>query len=117
MGTRGFKVYRHKGRYYVYYRRRDSYPCGLGLQVLHEIPRNVSKEEFEEWLRGTREYVHAQHDSLALNDDALHSRNYVSDERPENNVFIEWIYEIDLGQSHLPCQQHATFSLTQHATR
>ena len=95
MGTRGYKVYRHKGRYYVYYNHFDSYPSIFGLQVLHEIPRDVSKEEFEEWVRTTREYVYAQRDSRMLNDPD-DSSNYVSDEQPENNIFIEWIYEIDL---------------------
>ncbi|KAI0263327.1 hypothetical protein BGY98DRAFT_1182102 [Russula aff. rugulosa BPL654] len=88
-------VYRHKGRYYVYYNHWDSYPHGLGLEVLHEIPRNVSKEEFEEWVRKTREYVYAQRDSQVLNnpDDPT---SYVSDEHPYNDFSIEWIYEIDL---------------------
>ena len=95
MGTRGNKVYRHKGRYYVYYNHSDSYPNGFGLEVLHELPRNVSKEEFEEWLEKTREYVYAQRDSQVLNDPG-DSSNYVSDERPENDLYIEWIYEIDL---------------------
>ena len=63
MSTRGYKVYRYKGRYYVYYNHYDSYPSVFGLEVLHGIPRNVSKEEFEEWLRKTREYVDAQRDS------------------------------------------------------
>ena len=95
MGTRGFKVYRHKGHYYVYYNHYDSYPSHFGLEVLHEIPRNVSKEEFEEWLRKTREYVYTQRDSKELND-PKNSASYVSDKQPKNNLFIEWIYEIDL---------------------
>ena len=93
MGTRGYKVYRHKGRYYVHYNHYDSYPSCYGLQVLREIPRN-SKEEFEEWLKKTREEGDAQRDSKELNDpDAI---DYVSDEQPVNDIFIEWIYEIDL---------------------
>ena len=94
-GTRGCKVYRHKGRYYVYCNHSDSYPSGLGLQVLHEIPRDVSKEEFEEWVRTSLEYVYAQRDSRMLND-PNDSTNYVSDKQPENDLFIEWVYEIDL---------------------
>jgi hypothetical protein len=95
MGTRGNKVYRYKGRYYVYYNHWDSYPSVFGLEVLHEIPRNVPKEEFEEWVRKTREYVYAQRDSQVLNDPD-DSTNYVSDKQPKNDIFIEWIYEIDL---------------------
>ena len=88
MGTRGYRVYRHKGRYYIYYSPGDSYPQRLGLQLLHEIPRNVSKEEFEEWLRKTREYVYAQRDSKELNDPD-NPTSYVSDKQPENDLFIE----------------------------
>jgi hypothetical protein len=97
MGTRGNKVYRYKGRYYVYYNHCDSYPDVFGLKVLHEIPRNLSKEEFEEWVRKTREYVYAQRDSKVLNDPGDRS-SYVSDKLPENDIFkfIVWMYEIDL---------------------
>src|SRR5712672_989795 len=95
MGTRGNKVYRHMGRYYVYYNSGDSYPHGLGLQILNEIPRNVSKEVFEEWVRKTREYVYSQRDSQELNDPDDPS-SCVSDNQPKNDIFIEWIYEIDL---------------------
>jgi hypothetical protein len=66
-----------------------------GLEVLHEIPRNVSKEEFEEWVRKTREYVYAQRDSQVLNDPDDET-NYLSEEQPETDGLIEWIYEIDL---------------------
>ncbi|KAN0114026.1 hypothetical protein V8E52_007175 [Russula decolorans] len=95
MGIHGNKVYRHKDRYYVYFNQYGSEPDGFGLEVLHEIPRNVSKEEFEEWVRKTREYVYAQRDSQVLNDPDDPS-NYVVDKQPKKGIFIAWIYEIDL---------------------
>jgi hypothetical protein len=96
MDTRGYKVYRHKGRYYAYYNHSNSNPSGLGLKVLHRIPRDVSKEGFEKWVRDTREYVYEQRDSPVLNNPE-DSINYVSDKQPENDdYFIDWIYEIDL---------------------
>ena len=95
MGTNGYKVYRHKGRYYVYYNHYDSYPYGFGLEVLQEIPRNVPKEEFEEWVRKTREDVYAQRDSQVMNDPD-DKRRFISDEQPKNDFIIEWVYEIDL---------------------
>jgi hypothetical protein len=110
MGTRGNKVYRHKGRYYVYYNHSDSYPNGFGLQVLHEIPRNVSKEEFEEWVRKTREHVYAQRDSQVLNDPD-DSSNYVSDKEPEADYYIEWIYGIDLDNLVFHVDNHPLFRL------
>lgn len=63
--TRGLKVYLHKGRYYVYYNRSDSYPDGLGLETLYEIPRNVSKEEFCHGAAGT--YCHIQRNCSLFN--------------------------------------------------
>ena len=95
MGTRGSKVYRYKGRYYVYYNQWDSYPDYFGLEVLHEIPSNVSKEDFEEWVRKTREYVYAQRDSQVLND-PVDTTNYMTYDQPKHSSSIEWIYEIDL---------------------
>src|SRR6266852_8041950 len=95
MGIRGYKVYRHKGRFYVYYNNSHSSPNGFGLNILHEIPRNVSKEEFEEWVKKTREYVYAHRDSHVLKDPD-ESWSYVLDKQPENGLSIEWIYEIDL---------------------
>jgi hypothetical protein len=92
MGTRGYRVFRHKGRYFVYYNHCDSYPSGLGLGVLHGIPRNVSKKEFEEWVKLTGERLDAQYESLKKSSGG----HYVTEEQPENDLFIEWIYEIGL---------------------
>jgi hypothetical protein len=94
MGTRGQKVYRWKGRYFVYYNHWDSYPSHFGLKVLHEIPRNVSKEDFEEWVRLTRENLDAQYEELRDLDEDMNP--YVTERQPQNDLFIEWIYEIDL---------------------
>jgi len=99
MGTRGLKVYRHKGRYYVYYNHWDSYPDGLGLETIDEIPRSVSKKDFKKWVRKTRKHVFAKRDSQELNDPNNPS-NYVSDKQPKIDPLtndIEWIYEIDLA--------------------
>ena len=38
MGTRGLKIVRFHGRYYVYYNHFDSYPRGLGRILVDEIP-------------------------------------------------------------------------------
>ena len=93
MGTRGQKVFRHKGRYYVYYNHWDSYPSVFGLGVLHGIPRNVSKKEFEEWVKLTGNRLDAQYESLKKSSSVDY---YATDKQPENDLFIEWIYEIDL---------------------
>ena len=77
----------------VYYNQYDSYPSVFGIEVLHEIPRNISKEEFEEWVKETRE-MYAQRDSQDLTEPD--STYYVSDKQPENGIIVEWVYEIDL---------------------
>ena len=40
MGTRGFFVYRFRGRYYALYLPYDTYPEGLGKQVVQSIPED-----------------------------------------------------------------------------
>ena len=67
MGNRGYKVYRSKGRYLVYYIHSVFYPSHFGLYVANEIPRGVSKEEFEEWVRSTRDTLDADYEELKKN--------------------------------------------------
>lgn len=38
MGTRGLRIVRFRGRYFVYYNNYDSYPKGLGRQLVGGIP-------------------------------------------------------------------------------
>lgn len=45
MGTRGYIVYRVRGRYYVYYNHLDSYPTGLGRCLVAGIPDDPQKFE------------------------------------------------------------------------
>jgi hypothetical protein len=83
----GYKVYRHKGRYFVYYDHSDPYPSHFGLKVLREIPhRRVSKEKFEEWVRLTREYLDEQYEELKNPDTCKYQPVGMGG----------WTYEIDL---------------------
>jgi hypothetical protein len=94
MGTRGYKVYRYKARYFFRLNRFDSEPAVFGREVvLRKIPRaGVSKEKFEEWVRSTREYVDAKFEKL---DSDFYKDEYVTDQMPDYPSFM-WIYEIDL---------------------
>jgi hypothetical protein len=83
MGTRGYAVYRIKGRYYVNYNHYDAHPDGLGLRLLHEIPRNVSKEEFEEWVERT-----IRHPLQLGNSDGSSKSDFVPDKRPKTTTTI-----------------------------
>lgn len=57
MGTRGYIVYRYKKLFFCLYNHWDSYPSGLGLQLLHEIPRDP--EAFREWLEDKQDELEA----------------------------------------------------------
>jgi hypothetical protein len=38
MGTRGLRIIRFRGRYFVYYNNYDSYPEGHGRELASNIP-------------------------------------------------------------------------------
>lgn len=108
MGTRGYKVHRHKGWYFAQYNHYDSYPEGLGIEVLAEIP--TDPEKFLKWLEGMRHYfdelLEEHQDALNKNgglreDDGLE----ITRKQPTNDLFIEWVYEIDLDHLvfHIDC--------------
>ncbi|KII85707.1 hypothetical protein PLICRDRAFT_45062 [Plicaturopsis crispa FD-325 SS-3] len=94
MGTRGFKSYRHKGRYFVRYNHFDSYPSGLGVQVLATIPTG-DPQAFQAWLERTRAQLDTDYKELEGTEDGEY---FVRDKQPVNDLFIEWIYEIDLDR-------------------
>ena len=47
MGTRGLYFIRCRGRYFVYYNQFDSYPEGLGVAIVDEIPQDPKKYQGE----------------------------------------------------------------------
>src|SRR5207302_9462696 len=49
MGTRGLYCFRYKGRLYRMFRRWDSYPSGLGVQLVEEIKEAIKNGTFEQW--------------------------------------------------------------------
>jgi hypothetical protein len=99
MGTRGLKVYQHNGLYLVRYYDWDSYPEGLGLEVLREIPRaGATDEEFQEWLTATRKVVEDRMRELeGVGEDDMQWQ-WVTDElpRPGGSLFTDWVYVLDL---------------------
>ncbi|MCJ1377115.1 hypothetical protein MMC17_000207 [Xylographa soralifera] len=52
MGTRGYYAYRFRGRYYVLYRKYDSYLEGLGTSIVQSIPQDP--EGYQQWLKAQR---------------------------------------------------------------
>lgn len=49
MGTRGLFGFYVKGKYYVVYNHFDSYPEGLGNDVVEEIRKAIQEGKLEEW--------------------------------------------------------------------
>lgn len=121
MGTRGFRIIKFRGRYWIFYNHWDSYPNGLGKSLVGGIP--TDPEEYQKWLQSQRD-TFAKWDSLLRElltiqpEDMckLRSSERLSpvchaafDERLQedappyyasgfNDLFIEWIYTIDLDQ-------------------
>ncbi|KAG7448537.1 uncharacterized protein BT62DRAFT_1074107 [Guyanagaster necrorhizus] len=102
MGTRGYYVYRWRGWYFIQYSHLDSYPDGLGLIVCGNVPSaDCDPQVFDNWFKratrrldGDLEKYRVEkrcRQTLQVND------NYsISRKQPQNDIFIEWIYEIDL---------------------
>ncbi|KAI9799426.1 MAG: hypothetical protein M1825_004526 [Sarcosagium campestre] len=119
MGTRGYKVFRFRGRYYAFYNHFDSYPDGLGAAIVREIPSNP--DAYQEWLAERRAEAQEWHDALERY--LCHDDDYTlvtlgramgfgkpgrgnvwdveTDRLPDytpatHDVWIEWVYTIDL---------------------
>ncbi|PSR76593.1 hypothetical protein PHLCEN_2v8351 [Hermanssonia centrifuga] len=104
MGTRGYKVYRHKRWYFAYYKPYDSYPEGLGVDFLTSVPTDPDK--FQMWLNQYR----ADFDNLLVEREELLARAEDFDDPEEEieeqlGVLItreqpmnEWVYECDLDR-------------------
>lgn len=45
MGTRGYRIVRYRGRYWIYYNHYDSYPEHFGARIVAEVP--VDRKEYE----------------------------------------------------------------------
>lgn len=123
MGTRGYRVFRFRGRYYRFYNSSDSFPEGLGAEIVSEIP--IHPEAYQRWLAERREealkwHVHLQRvlcrnrahyegnrdlDERASESDDSQVNEFpwdvATDSFPDfepafNDLWISWIYTIDL---------------------
>ncbi|KAI9812288.1 MAG: hypothetical protein M1827_004737 [Pycnora praestabilis] len=54
MGTRGLKALRHRGKYYIIYNHQDSYPEGLGKDLVENVPTEPDK--YKAWLQLRRTF-------------------------------------------------------------
>jgi hypothetical protein len=87
MGTRGFVVIKYHNKYYKIYHQYDSYPSHLGKKVINIILR------LKEGNRLTQN-VDCVHEIIdCFNDDVK-----VEDNDQDLDLFIEWVYTIDLDE-------------------
>lgn len=47
MGTRGYRIIKFRGRYWIFYNHWDSYPEGMGNSLVEGVPEDP--EEFQKW--------------------------------------------------------------------
>ncbi|CAD6576770.1 MAG: hypothetical protein ASARMPRED_007875 [Alectoria sarmentosa] len=136
MGTRGFRIIKFKGRYWIFYNHWDSYPDGLGDWLVETIPEDP--EEYQKWLQSQRDFF-GKWDSilqriltiqpedmykLNLDEPQMHIIHATLDERLQgdapscyqsefNDTWIEWIYTINLDREIFSVNNGAHFHLNQ----
>ena len=121
MGTRGFRVVRFRKRYYIFFNRLDSYPEILGTDIAAEIPGNAA--EYQEWLVAQRklaeewEAVYEQFLSVRPGSEkATDLPEFMQQQSPSlltplNDLFIEWVYTVDLDRETFSVNNGAHFKL------
>ncbi|KAJ7286897.1 hypothetical protein C8J57DRAFT_1282297 [Mycena rebaudengoi] len=95
MGTRGYRVYRHRGWYHIHYNHRDSYPEGLGWDMASEVPTG-NPEAYRKWLESLRALLDTK---LEENPDGLQyddEEDYQIMRQMVPTTPFEWVYELDL---------------------
>ncbi len=135
MGTRGFRIIKFRGRYWIFYNHWDSYPeDGLGDALVDSIP--VDPGRYQTWLQSQR-HLFAKWDSLLQNFltiqpvdmcklesgdtqipvfHAAFDKRLLDDAPPfyqsgSNDLYIEWTYTIDLDREVFSVDNGAHFSL------
>lgn len=128
MGTRGYKAWRFRKRYYFEYNHWDSYPEGLGKELANTIPSDP--DEYATWLEAQRklvgEWAAAWDNYLAVDPDdsdpqtreAPNLADFMKENHPSwmvplNDVWIEWVYIIDLDREIFSVNNGAHFKLGQ----
>ncbi|KAF9262097.1 hypothetical protein L218DRAFT_960719 [Marasmius fiardii PR-910] len=112
MGTRGLIVYRYKRVKCAKFNRSDSYPEGLGVELLNKIPKPSDGEgwqvRFQEWLEEHRAMMEKfiADATKDMSPEELEAANVIECDghelyfncksEPLNDMWIEWMWEMDL---------------------
>ncbi|KAL8789413.1 MAG: hypothetical protein Q9213_001170 [Squamulea squamosa] len=134
MGTRGYRIIKYRGRYWVFYNHWDSYLEGMGDSLVNSIPSNP--EDYWKWLQALRGF-YAKWDALLqtfLSIDSDHLYNIESDDTLVNvldeafdhrleefpthksaslDLWIEYTYTIDLHLEVFSIDHEAHYRLNQ----
>ncbi|KAF9492289.1 hypothetical protein BDN71DRAFT_1591701 [Pleurotus eryngii] len=93
MSSHGYKVSRHRGRFYTELLPSSAHLDGYGLDIARSIPQDSS--EYAQWLHDRRECLDKIADEVQTEDGKLrHSSIIISSVKPLDGV-VEHIYEID----------------------
>jgi hypothetical protein len=119
MGTRGYYVFLFNGVYYVYYNQFDSYPSGLGLQIVEELSE-INNIVIDNWKTQLEKIETNPYPPNCLSFEGLSKaiNNYfqydvqVMKTKPEQNLWIEWIYTIDLDNNTFKVNDELPYSLS-----
>lgn len=99
MGTPGCYVYRYRNMYFAYYRRYDSYPEGLGVEMLQclRLPHAITKkqQELEEML----DELDGQSLPQEFDDLIIYDQQSNFDDMGKPLMDVSWIYGIDLDHN------------------
>ena len=122
MGTRGYKAWRFRKRYYFLYNHWDSYPQGLGEDIVATIPGDA--KGYQTWLEEQRKLAAGWeaewNDYLTVNPDEgvkqiateMLAENHPTWYAPLNDLWTEWVYVVDLDREIFSATTELTSSLT-----
>ncbi|KAG2057133.1 hypothetical protein BDR06DRAFT_220014 [Suillus hirtellus] len=96
MGTRGYYVLRYRNKYFAQYHNYDSYPDGLGVKVLQSMQFPNAITTYRQMLGEILDGLRSLSEIFIERGDDFSPPSW---RRPENDIFIEWIYEIDLDRN------------------
>lgn len=103
MGTRGHYVFRYKNKWYVFYNHWDSYPSGLGQDIVNEL-KGIDWEEVKRLLEKiTTEDINDGYNFKGLMETLKNPKDYILEFIEEKYVGlrndIEYVYTIDIDEN------------------
>ena len=107
MGTNGLYVFKYNKKYYVFFKGNDSYPRGLGKEIINEL-QNMSAEDVvilkykilaininHKYTNSYCGYTSLMHSISNPHEYAFH----ISDSEPETEIGLHYIYIIDMDKN------------------